>query len=90
MGANPQTYTKPGGEDMKVKGEGLDTNQLHHQSFAGYIGGPQFTDPSGFTSHTVDNRVNHSTHISGMPSSILSGTYINSNIIVHQKHIDSK
>jgi hypothetical protein len=35
-------------------------------------------------SHTLDARM-----AAAFPGSILSGTYINTNIIVHQKHIDT-
>eukprot|EP00347_Sterkiella_histriomuscorum_P023839 403333209 len=69
----------------------IDNTHPHNQSYVHYNQNmQQFTDQqaNGFTSNTMDARLNHS-QISHIPTSILSGTYINSNIIVHQKHIDA-
>lgn len=52
-----------------------------------YSQNPHHYNDSAFNSHshTLDNR----TTANAVPASIISGTYINSNIIVHQKHVDS-
>mmetsp|Transcript_7098 Transcript_7098/g.5356 ORF Transcript_7098/g.5356 Transcript_7098/m.5356 type:complete len:99 (-) Transcript_7098:389-685(-) len=40
----------------------------------------------GYISHTMDQRGAQGANV--IPTNIISGTYINSNIIVHSKHIE--
>lgn len=59
----------------------IDNTHPHNQSYI-YNQLQQFTDAGAnhFNSHTMDSRVNQ---ITAIPTSLISGTYINSNIIVH-------
>lgn len=87
--AQNQTTMNPIADEHRkfISENSIDNSHPHNQSYVHYNQMQQFTETgNNFNSHTMDARNNQ---ISQIPTSILSGTYINSNIIVHQKHIDT-
>ena len=83
-------YKPPGQqEDSTRKGaensSSFDVQSIHNNSYANYSHYSQYTDQnfSHHQSHTIDNRNSGGPSANPLPQSIISGTYINSNIIVH-------